>query len=382
MGKAGSDIDWVKHADDVLKELVSIGDELCRFLTLPTASDSRHRMTRSGRREAARTAEVAYRLYDSLYSRRFVKLSKLSDKIKLAGLGGSEGSRIRQFERYMGEAIENLRMIKMYRPPQTLRSFARLFTTLLPPFFAPTFAELAINVDSLTVAIMFAVIVSLCLNALLKGVEILEDPFVAFVTLDGIDIREEFQVLHYHQLVNARNEIFKTKLNPISPGDANKAGSDIDWVKHADDVLKELVSIGDELCRFLTLPTASDSRHRMTRSGRREAARTAEVAYRLYDSLYSRRFVKLSKLSDKIKLAGLRGSEGSRIRQFERYMGEAIENLRMIKMYRTPQTLRSFARLFTTLLPPFFAPTFAELAINVDSLTVAIMFAVIVSLCL
>ena len=168
-------------------------------------------MTRSGRREAARTAEVrtkerlvilhgrynitwsffqvAYRLYDSLYSRRFVKLSKLSDKIKLAGLGGSEGSRIRQFERYMGDAIENLRMIKMYRTPQTLRSFARLFTTLLPPFFAPTFAELAINVDSLTVAIMFAVIVSLCLNALLKGVEILEDPFVAFVTLDGIDIR-------------------------------------------------------------------------------------------------------------------------------------------------------------------------------------------------
>jgi len=222
-GKAGSDIDWVKHADDVLKELVSIGDELCRFLTLPTASDSRHRMTRSGRREAARTAEVAYRLYDSLYSRRFVKLSELSDKIKLAGLKGSEGSRIRQFERYMGDAIENLRMIKMYRTPQTLRSFARLFTTLLPPFFAPTFAELAINVDSLTVAIMFAVIVSLCLNALLKGVEILEDPFVAFVTLDGIDIREEFQVLHYHQLVNARNEIFKTKLNPISPGDANKA---------------------------------------------------------------------------------------------------------------------------------------------------------------
>ena len=41
-GKAGSDIDWVKHADDVLKELVSIGDELCRFLTLPTASDSRY----------------------------------------------------------------------------------------------------------------------------------------------------------------------------------------------------------------------------------------------------------------------------------------------------------------------------------------------------
>jgi hypothetical protein len=57
--------------------------------------------------------------------------------------------------------------------------------------------------------ITFAVVTSLCLNALLEGMEILEDPFVAFVTLDGIDVREEFQVLHWHQLVNARNDIFK-----------------------------------------------------------------------------------------------------------------------------------------------------------------------------
>ena len=56
--------------------------------------------------------------------------------------------------------------------------------------------------------ITFAVVASLCLNALLEGMEILEDPFVAFVTLDGIDVREEFQVLHWHQLVNARNDIF------------------------------------------------------------------------------------------------------------------------------------------------------------------------------
>lgn len=33
-------------------------------------------------------------------------------------------------------------------------------------------------------------------------------PFVAFVTLDGIDVREEFQVLHWQQLVSARNNIF------------------------------------------------------------------------------------------------------------------------------------------------------------------------------
>lgn len=179
-GKAAANIDWVEHADDVLRELVAVGDELCRFLTLPTASRSRHRMTRSGRREAARTAEVAYRLYDSLYTSRFIRLSQLSERIKLAGLGASEVSRMRQYERFMGEAIENLRMIKTYRTPQTLRSFARLFTTLLPPFFAPTYAQLAVNVGNLGIGIAFAVITSLCLNALLEGVEILEDP-VSFI---------------------------------------------------------------------------------------------------------------------------------------------------------------------------------------------------------
>lgn len=81
-------------------------------------------------------------------------------------------------ERWMGDAIENLRMIKTYRTPQTLRSFARIFTTLMPPFFAPAYAQLALNVDSLAMGVCFAVITGLCLNALLEGVEILEDPFV------------------------------------------------------------------------------------------------------------------------------------------------------------------------------------------------------------
>ncbi len=39
-------------------------------------------------------------------------------------------------------------------------------------------------------------------------VENLLQPFVAFVTLDGIDVREEFQVLHWQQLVSARDAIF------------------------------------------------------------------------------------------------------------------------------------------------------------------------------
>lgn len=41
-GRAGTTFDWVGHADDVLTELIAIGDELCRFLTLPTTSRSRY----------------------------------------------------------------------------------------------------------------------------------------------------------------------------------------------------------------------------------------------------------------------------------------------------------------------------------------------------
>ena len=153
-------------------------------------------------------SQVAYRLLDSCYTRRFITLSQLSEKVKNAGLGASEASRIRQYERWMGDTIEQLRMIKTYRTPQTLRSFARLFTTLLPPFFAPQYAQLSINLQSLAIGCIFAAFTALCLNALLEGVEILEDPFIAFVTLDGIDVREEFQVLHYQQLVSARNACF------------------------------------------------------------------------------------------------------------------------------------------------------------------------------
>lgn len=124
----------------------------------------------------------------------------------------------------MGDAIENLRMIKSYRTPQTLRSFARIFTSLMPPFFAPAFAQLAINSGSLAMGVIFAIITGLCLNALLEGVEILEDPFVAFVTLDGVDVREELQVLHYQQLVNARNEVFPDAKPYEDPGEEVTVG--------------------------------------------------------------------------------------------------------------------------------------------------------------
>lgn len=54
----------------------------------------------------------------------------------------------------------------------------------------------------------------------------MEDPFTAFVTLDGIDVREEFKVLHWQQLVNARNDIFNDVMPYRDPHRKPFYGSD------------------------------------------------------------------------------------------------------------------------------------------------------------
>lgn len=201
-------VDWVEHSDKVLEHLVVIGDELSRFLTLPTSSRSSYRMLKSGRQEAGEIVELQYKLFDSFYTKRVTKLSMLTEQLKSMGLSATEGSRLRQYERYIGEAIEGLRMHKMYRTPQALRSFGRIFTVLLPPLYAPSFSQLAFDLHSLTMGILFAVITPLCLTALFESVQAIEDPFVGWITLDGIDVAEELEVLHWHQLINARKEIY------------------------------------------------------------------------------------------------------------------------------------------------------------------------------
>lgn len=203
-GRADADIDWLDHCDAVLAQLVGIGDELSRFLSLPTASRSRHRMMRSGRREAAKTLEAAYHLMESMTTQRVTRLILYSERLKKLGLGSSDSSRLRQYERYLTTTIEQLRMVKMYRTPQALRSFARVFTLLLPAFYAPDYAQLAREVQSLPMGILFGIITVLCLTALFESLQILEDPFTAYLALDGIDVHEEFEVLLFAQLMNTR----------------------------------------------------------------------------------------------------------------------------------------------------------------------------------
>jgi len=207
-GAAKNGFDWLEHCDAVLAQLIGIGDELSRFLTLPTPSRTRHRMTHHGRKEAARTMEVAYLLLESMNTQRLGRLILYSERLKKIGLPSGEVSRMRQYERFISDSIEQLKMIKLYRTPQALRSFGRIFTVILPPFYSPTYAQLAIDTNSLGYGVAFGVLTAICLTALFESVQVLEDPFTAFLALDGIDVREEFEVLSFAQLINTRKMAF------------------------------------------------------------------------------------------------------------------------------------------------------------------------------
>ncbi len=117
-----------------------------------------------GQEEAKRIVVTSYGLYDSMYTRKFVSISRSTEILKNRGLPGNEASRIRQWERAVGESIEQLRMLKMYRTPQALRSFARMFSLFLPPIYAPAFAQLAHESNSIGLGISFAIIISLALS--------------------------------------------------------------------------------------------------------------------------------------------------------------------------------------------------------------------------
>lgn len=81
-------------------------------------------------------------------------------------------------------------MIKNYRTPQALRSFSRLFSIFLPPFYAPFYAQVAHELNSLGTGLAFAIITSLALTSLFEAIYQLEDPFVQTSVLDGIYVEQ------------------------------------------------------------------------------------------------------------------------------------------------------------------------------------------------
>lgn len=201
-------IDWLDHSDNTLRHLIHLSDSLCQYLTLPTATRARHRVTSKGRSEADTILSTGQQIFTSSTIGRTVALSGLTEALKYRGLPGNEASRIRQWEHTATLAMEELRIVKEYRTLQGLRVFGRLFSLFLPPFYATSYVQVAIDTGSLSLGIALGVMTSIALTGLFECVRQLEDPFVSHVTLDGIDVREELVVVAYKELMVARTMVF------------------------------------------------------------------------------------------------------------------------------------------------------------------------------
>jgi hypothetical protein len=190
-------------------------------------------VTSAGKKESAEILAIMFKLNRSILV-RMCRLSKLCEVLKREGLPPNEATRIRQWERFVSEkfgkydivfvlfwlathppaltlscvSAENLLVIKRYRTPQALRSFARLFSVFLPPFYAPFYGQMAKDLNSLGTAIAFSVLTSIALTSLFESISQMEDPFAGILALDGIDLTNELGVEFRQELLDWRKELF------------------------------------------------------------------------------------------------------------------------------------------------------------------------------
>jgi len=168
---------WLEHSDQALSILLQMGDEFCRFLTLPTYSGTRQLVFHRYIQESRQIIIVAYRLFNSCLANLMTNFSLLCEVLKRNGLELPEAVRIRRWEIMIGRAFEDLRLLKTYRNPRTLHNFGLLSAIFLPAFFAPYFVQLARN-TSFKLGIAAAVLSSFAFTSLFEVAKMLDDPFV------------------------------------------------------------------------------------------------------------------------------------------------------------------------------------------------------------
>lgn len=208
-GRIRSTVNWLEHSDQAATEIFRLSHDLARSLTLPNSSRARHRVTPLGRKEASRTNAVGAELFTSALL-HLGRLSALCEVMKREGLPPNEATRVRQWERLVQVDMEKIRMVKLYRTPQALRSFGRLFSVALPPFFSPLYAEMSLNLESLAFGLIFAVVTSVALTGLFETVSQFEDPFVSTSRLDGIKVHEELVEGLTQQILRLRTLYYPT----------------------------------------------------------------------------------------------------------------------------------------------------------------------------
>mmetsp|Transcript_20394 Transcript_20394/g.26298 ORF Transcript_20394/g.26298 Transcript_20394/m.26298 type:complete len:407 (+) Transcript_20394:49-1269(+) len=206
-GRSRSSLDSLKHSDQVLEVLLDIFGDLTRYLTLPTSTRARHKVTAAGQHEAKKILDVSAQLVEDIIA-GMGKLCDFCEVLKREGLPAQEAIRMRNWELLILQEIELVRMVKRYRTPQGLRSFGRLFSVFLPPLYAPFYVYTARELNSLGVGIAFACFTSVVLSTLFETVFQMEDPFVPAYGLDGIRVGLELLSNFRPRILQTRKEIF------------------------------------------------------------------------------------------------------------------------------------------------------------------------------
>jgi len=114
-------------------------------------------------------------LFNDVYT-QFSVVSGSMERLRGAGVSGSEISRCNQYLRSMMIDFEKMRNIHLYRTPKALRAYSQVFLNTFPILFAPYFATLS-EEYSYASGYLVAVFYSLVLVSLDNIQEDLEHPY-------------------------------------------------------------------------------------------------------------------------------------------------------------------------------------------------------------
>lgn len=174
------------------RELIQLAYE---YLSMPSVSHARYIIFSHKQKGAMRVHmlqnDIAKRL-----NVLFFECSMHTETMRKYGFPSGEASRLHQFNQYLPQRFEQLRLLKYYRTPQATRSFGRVYILLLPWVCGPYFTWVA-EETSIVFALVLGGFEFLVLLGLLNAQRALEDPFVAEVNsiFPGIDnVKLDFEM--------------------------------------------------------------------------------------------------------------------------------------------------------------------------------------------
>jgi len=163
---------------------------LVAYFGLPRGQRARHTVgVCLASKEEAEIEELCRRQH-TLVNGGIGRMRRLVQDMKVRGLPGGEAHRLDSYIHMSATAFEKLVSLKEYRTPRALRSYARVYITLMGAIYGPdylTIAESASNSagTQLGVALAYACVIQIVMGALFHVLVGLEDPFAGRRRAEG-----------------------------------------------------------------------------------------------------------------------------------------------------------------------------------------------------